>query len=668
MSQQRSQQNRFAFRWGWLWLIPALVVLFAFALRVLNLSAQSIWFDEGWSWYLARLPIGEMAKITSADRSPVLYYALLHMWTDLVGESPFVMRYLSVIADTTTVALVIVLAQALFKRARHFPVSGVLYAVCPFAVWYAQETRMYALVGALCAASSYWLWRWLREPDRRVSLLASAVLMAAAINTHYYAVFLLPSHGLAVVLFTVLQSSQQARGKRLRLFVRNAGSWVVAMMGVAVVLVPWLLFASSGFAYDDGFVFPLNTVDGRLGEWINAFASGGIPRPQPDFWPMALICAAAITCVLCVIRRRWRALAFLLIMTVGSLLAASIAVRIVYPYRSVFHPRYLIYVIPCTVVMLGGVGQVMLGDSRRARPSIIRLFSAIVGLLPMVLLTVLWLPALMAIYRDPTVARDNTRAAMVHVVEALKPGDVVIVTRDNYAVQYYLHTQFAAYANQFIAFPAGLHGVLKTDVDYVAALRQYNPDRVRLFLWQDQVVDPHRLIESTLWANGYELGEISFGQIRLPLFQMVKHPITAVPVQSADVQFADALNLAGFWMRAEGYPGDWFYAVLRWSVIRKINANYKVFIHVLAPDGHTVFQRDKLPLSDLLPMTTWKVGETVSDAYAMVIPANLPVGDYRIYLGIYDPYAQAMRLHTQSSMLLTADDSVMLGTLHIHKR
>jgi phosphate/sulfate permease len=41
-------------------------------------------------------------------------------------------------------------------------------------------------------------------------------------------------------------------------------------------------------------------------------------------------------------RRRWAALAVTLLLIVGPLLAATVAVRVFYPYRSVFHPRYLI--------------------------------------------------------------------------------------------------------------------------------------------------------------------------------------------------------------------------------------------------------------------------------------------------------------------------------------
>ncbi len=658
--------------------LPGLVILLGFLLRAAGLSAQSIWFDEGWSWHLARLPLGEMATVTAADRSPFLYYALLHFWIDLTGETSFAMRYLSVCADVATVALVMALARALFKKTGSLPVAGLLYAVCPLAVWYAQETRMYALVAVFCMAASYWLWRWLRDPLRLTPLLVSASLLALAIYSHYYAIFLLPAHGLAVLVILVQRSGnwrayRMTARDRLRKLFRSVGRWMLAASGVIIVLLPWLLFASVGFAYDDGFVFPLNTIDGRFGEWIRAFAGGGLARPLPDWWPIALACSVSIAIGALALRKQWRALVFLLALSLASLLSAIVAVRVIYPYRSVFHPRYLIYAAPFVIILIGGAAQSLpegLGAVWGTRFHVSKRAGllAVAGLVPAALLGSLWLPALAANYTDPAVARDNVYAAMAHVVAALVPGDVVVVTRDNYAVQYYLHTRFAEETGRFIAVPSGLHGVLKSDADYVAALNQLNPNRVRLFLWQDGVVDPQKLVESTLWANGYEIGELSFGQIRLPLYQVQQHPLVAVPSEPVDVRFGDRLNLAAFWIRQEAVAGDWFYAVLQWRATQKLDVNYKVFVHVLAADGSTVFQRDKLALSDMMPMTTWKVGETVRDAYAMVTPANLPAGEYRVVAGVYNPDAGAARLHAQSDSLPIIEDSVILGTLRVHKR
>ena len=179
-------------RWFNLYLVCCVVgVLIAFALRIHQLGGQSVWFDEGWSWYLAGLPLGEMVNITAGDRSPALYYLLLHGWVALAGASEFALRYLSLGADVVTVVLVMGLAGRLarrFETRNEFPfasiAAGLLYILCPLAVFYAQETRMYALVAMLCTASSYALVRYMQLKHGRRWLVISALGLALAIHSH----------------------------------------------------------------------------------------------------------------------------------------------------------------------------------------------------------------------------------------------------------------------------------------------------------------------------------------------------------------------------------------------------------------------------------------------------------------------------------------------------
>lgn len=631
----------------------ALLVLAAYVLRIYRLDAQSLWFDEGWSWYLAGLPLGQMAHVTAADRSPILYYTLLHGWIDLGGQSEFAMRYLSVCADMMTVALMWALGRALGKGTRFTWLAAALYAICPLAIWYAQEVRMYALVAALGIASCYWLWRWVQSPAHTRALVASAVLMVLAVYSHYYVIFLLPAQGIA--LFAGLWLRRPAE-KPFKYVLR----WVGAAIGVGLALVPWLAIASVGFAYDDGFVFPLNTIGGRLGEWMAAFAGGGLARALPIGWPVWLALSGLAGLVSFALARRWRAGVFLLLLIVGSLLSATVAVRVVYPYRSVFHPRYLIYVAPLACLLVAG----MAGNRARWAP----LPALMLRLIALALIAALWLPALGAMYTNPAVARDDVRAAMQHIVEALRPGDVVVMTRDNYAVHYYLQTRYPGQAAAFIAAPEGLHGMLKTEIPLVQALDQRHPTRVRLFLWQDEVVDPQRLVESTLWANGYEIGEIDFGQQRLPLYQLYDASVQPLSMQPVKATFGAGLDLSAYWMRTQGYAGDWFYAVLAWTPRQKLATDYKVFVQVWNAQGEAVFQQDNLALNDLLPMSSWTVGQTLRDAHAMVIPKSLPAGEYRVVAGVYDPANPATRLPVQSSNRQTSNNAIILGALQVLKR
>ncbi len=615
------------------------LLLIAWGIRLWGLGGQSLWFDEGWSWHLARMSLAEMARTTAGDRSPPLYYALLHVWIALAGQSEFAMRLISALADVAALAFVVAFACALwrgFSRAWPALLAGLAYACSPFVVWYAQEVRMYALLAALCTAATFFLWRWLRAISALRYLIAWAVLLGCAVYSHYYAIFLLPAHAL-LVLAHVVRSEQRAR-------IALAGRFGLAAGGVVGALIPWLIFASPGFAYDDGFFFPLNTIEGRLAEWLYSFASGGLGRPLPEAGWLMLAGAVGLGLAGFVSRRRWAALAATLLLIVVPLLAATVAVRVFYPYRSVFHPRYLIYVAPVACVLLGGAA------ARRG-----------LGVGTMALVGALWLPQLSAYLTDPALQREDTRGAVQHVVEALESGDLVIMARDNFAVTYYWPPAQAA---SLVALPAGLHGVLADDQPVLAVLNAQQPTRVRLMLWQDDVVDPQRLIESTLWANGYEIGEFNFAQIRLPLYRLERRPVARPAFQAVDVVFGERpgarVSLERAWLRANVIPGDWFYVVLEWSLPEAIAQDYKTFVHVLDEAGRLAFQSDRLPLNTRLPMTRWAIAQPMRDAHAMVAPPALTSGRYQVVVGVYEPQTGQRLLAWRGDRLL--GDAVVMGT------
>lgn len=641
---------------GKTWIVLVLIlILGAWLLRLHALGQQSLWFDEGWSWHLAKMSLGEMALTTAGDRSPPLYYALLHGWIALAGQSEFAMRLISALADVATVALVIALARLLTHSRGAALAAGVLYALNPFAIWYAQEARQYALVAALCTASTLFLVKWLMtftnvdlrfthskpKSPKNLFLILSAAALALAAYCHYYAIFLLPAH--FVIVSVALRQSTLQRPKSKFVI------WLFAAAGVVLSLVPWLLIASAGFAYDDGFLFPLNTVDGRLLEWWRGFAAGGIARPLPDGWPIALLIPALIGAVgLLRMPRKspwpnWVRLLLLLTLIAVPLLAATLAVRIVYPYRSVFHVRYLIYVVPAVCILLGAAFVER------------KMMRAIAAIASMALLAALWLPALVTYFTDPAFAREDTRGAVRHVVEALEPGDVVVMTRDNFAVRYYWP---AERVGALIAMPPNLHGILRDDHAILGALNAAQPARVRLMLWQDDVVDPQKFVESSLWPNSFELGEFNFAQIRLPLYAVERLPLQPPAPMPNGVIFGDTLQLNSHWLRR---AGDWFYVVLDWQPRKPIDKDYKVFVHVRAADGTVAFQNDKLPLNALLPMTRWQAGVPLRDAHAMVIPKDLPAGAYQVVAGVYDP------LTNQRLLTANGQDFVSLGEVQIEK-
>jgi len=662
---------------GQIALIAILILLMAFALRIATLGLQSFWFDEGWSWHLARMPLSEMAATTAGDRSPLLYYALLGLWMRLAGESEFALRYFSLLADVVTIALTTTFALRLARAggARRpgwaWALAPALLAASPMSAWYAQETRMYALLAALCLFSSYALYRWLGETGdtrreaedgrrpifsvSRVHWLAGWALgFALALHTHYYAIFLLPAH--MVMVFAGLRKSG-----------RPARSFVLALALVFAAFIPWLLFSLKGFAHDDGFAFPLNTVGGRMFEWLETL-SAGIYTPVTDVpraiaWQTGVMAfAAGLGLISLLAAKRWRTALMLAALAFLPALAAAVAVRLFFPYRSVFHPRYLIFCLPALVLL---ATQTFSPQRRGGAENFyfpLRLRASAVRLLQLVLLVVLggaWLATSLNLASTPGLVKDDVRAATKHVAEAVEPGDLVIMSRDNYAVRYYWRDPNAP----LVAAPQGLQGVLRSDAAVVDALKTHQPKRVRLMLWQDNVVDPQKLVESTLWTAGFQIGEYNFGQIRLPLYQ-IERPTNGVAFAPLNAVFDGKLELRGWWMPATAKPGDWFYVVLDWLPRAQL-ADYKVFVHGTDSSGQIRFQQDKLSLNALLPMSRWRTDEALRDSFAIVLPKDVPPGEYAITIGLYPPANPNARLSATQNGQPAPDNVVFLSKVRV---
>ena len=64
------------------------------------------------------------------------------------------------------------------------------------------------------------------------------------------------------------------------------------------------------------------------------------------------------------------------------------------------------------------------------------------------------------------------------------------------------------------------------------------------------------------------------------------------------------------------------------------DADYAVFVHVIGPDGETLWQDDHAPST---PTTQWKPGQTIEYTRMVFIPNYPYIGDATIRVGLYNP-------------------------------
>lgn len=74
---------------------------------------------------------------------------------------------------------------------------------------------------------------------------------------------------------------------------------------------------------------------------------------------------------------------------------------------------------------------------------------------------------------------------------------------------------------------------------------------------------------------------------------------------------------------------------LYWEAQRAPDFNYTVFVHLLNEAGEWVAGHDSQPLLGNYPTRLWVSGELVRDDHPLLLPPELPSGNYQLYVGLY---------------------------------
>ena len=103
----------------------------------------------------------------------------------------------------------------------------------------------------------------------------------------------------------------------------------------------------------------------------------------------------------------------------------------------------------------------------------------------------------------------------------------------------------------------------------------------------------------------------------------------------------ESVELTGYDMReAVRAPGSPLEVTLHWRAIQTPDKNYHTFVHLVdeeASDARIIAQHDGPPGEGQLPTMGWLPGEYLTDTHLLQLPFDLPDGEYRLTVGLYDP-------------------------------
>jgi mannosyltransferase len=193
-------------------------------------TRSPLWLDEALSVNIAKLPVSQIPAALRHDGHPPLYYVLLHVWMSVFGSGDWAVRALSGLFAVATLPWAWVIGRRRGGTRLAWLFTAVM-AMSPFALRYATETRMYALLMAGVLVL-YLLVDDIVRLDRQgwVRLVGLAVLSGLLLLTHYWSIWLLGS--VELVLAWRWWRHPEDRPRATRAF--------VAIAVGSLLFVPWI--------------------------------------------------------------------------------------------------------------------------------------------------------------------------------------------------------------------------------------------------------------------------------------------------------------------------------------------------------------------------------------------------------------------------------------------
>lgn len=215
------------------WAVVLTLVAFGVAFRFV--APSPLWLDEAISASLADEASQGWSNLIDAlrhDGHPPLYYVLLAVWAEVVGDGDRALRAFSGVLGVATMALAWPVARRHLDRWGAMLTLGVV-ATNPFAIRYATEVRMYELLLVLLLVGHLAVVRaWERPTSLRLATLS--VVVAGLTLTHYWALFAVTTSAVALV------AAASPWGRRVGIDTRRAWRLLAAVGVGCLAFVPWL--------------------------------------------------------------------------------------------------------------------------------------------------------------------------------------------------------------------------------------------------------------------------------------------------------------------------------------------------------------------------------------------------------------------------------------------
>lgn len=590
--------------------ILMLILLLAFVGRLLNIDHESLWVDEGFSYWAIRHD--DMLGLIVDDVHPPLYFVLLRGWAEVAGITELALRYFSVLPSLLSVAMMVPLAREV-QRLRGADdetvvplLAALMLALADMESYIAQQTRNYALHVLWVIVSMWAFLRWCRlfsqattrvqaghisPPTGHLPALGLWVVSTIALlYTHYIGAAAVAMQGAFALVF-------------LRGSARRVALAVLTLLGM--IFGPWLLLIASGQTENVGTGFNVPSTLESLWNWrIEWFTQQ---------WPLTLA-LALLGLVLFVYSKtpdsteiRWRQPVGASFLLLGCIVVPVAGAYVLNHYTPILMDYRLTQITP-PIALLIALG---LGNLRPATQVFLVAVIVAYGV---------------AVYDTPR-PRPPWRDVGMNAAQYAEPGDLALAHVEpsgDWQVMYYYERFMSDVERRSIrqwkleqpeTYAAGLP----------ALLDQHNS--IWYMHWSSDLAVFDRLRESGHVPTARIVEDWLGNDLAVYRFDRVPAEDEAIATYAEGPMLRDVTII----------PGD-LRVDLWWSTSQPLARDYTVSVILLDDTGRVVAQYDAPPFNGDRPTTSFAVDEVIYDPHPLALVdgfESLPPGDYVVGVKLY---------------------------------
>lgn len=200
------------------------IIILGIALRILALPMRDFWFDEAFTYHIAKLPIKDLVLAVASDNNPPLYYLIMHFIVK-ISQNELFLRLPSLFSNLAIIPVLFIFLKKHFGKTQAI-VAASLFLLSPLSIYSATEARLHSFAILMLVLLTFSFFEFIRRSSTKNRLLFLFTGLVG-IYSHYYITLLFLPFSLIIIF-----------QKGTRFFTSR---WLALLFFLSLAFLPWVI-------------------------------------------------------------------------------------------------------------------------------------------------------------------------------------------------------------------------------------------------------------------------------------------------------------------------------------------------------------------------------------------------------------------------------------------